>query len=49
VTSGVASEGEHAFTWDLRDELGRTTGAGMYFARLEAEGRVVTRKLAKLK
>jgi hypothetical protein len=49
VTSGVASEGEHAFTWDLRDESGRATGAGVYLARLEVQGRVVTRKLAMLK
>jgi hypothetical protein len=49
VTSGVVSQGEHAFTWDLRDESGRASGAGVYLARLEVEGRVVTRKLAKLK
>ena len=48
VTSGVASEGEHAFTWDLRDESGRAAGSGVYFARLEVEGRVVTRMLVAL-
>jgi hypothetical protein len=49
VASGVASQGEHAFTWDLRDESGRAAGAGVYLARLEVQGRVVTRKLAMLK
>jgi hypothetical protein len=48
VTSGVASEGEHAFTWDLRDDSGRAAGSGVYFARLEVEGRVVTRMLVAL-
>jgi hypothetical protein len=48
VTSGVASAGEHALAWDLRDESGRATGAGVYLARLEFEGRVATRKFAKL-
>ena len=37
VTSGVVSQGEHAFTWDLRDESGRASGAGVYLARLEVE------------
>jgi hypothetical protein len=49
VTSGAASAGAHAVTWDLRDEAGHTAGAGIYLARLEADGHVVTRKLAKLK
>ena len=48
VTSGVASEGEHAFTWDRRDEAGRAAGAGVYFARLEVGGQVVTQKLVTL-
>jgi hypothetical protein len=49
VASGVATAGEHAFTWDLRDESGKATAAGVFLARLETEGRVVTRKLVKLK
>jgi hypothetical protein len=44
---GRRSGGEHALTWDLRDESGNTAGAGIYFARLEVDGRVLTRKLAK--
>jgi hypothetical protein len=44
----MASEGEHAFKWDQRDETGRVTSAGVYLARLEVEGRVITRKLATL-
>jgi hypothetical protein len=48
LASGMASEGEHAFKWDQRDETGRVTSAGVYLARLEVEGRVITRKLATL-
>jgi len=32
-------------TWDGRDESGRTVAAGAYFARLEALGRSLTRRL----
>ncbi len=48
VASGPASEGAHAFTWDLRDDSGRVADSGVYFARLDVEGRVVTRMLVAL-
>ena len=41
--------GEHAIAWDLRDDEGRTVGAGIYFLRLEAEGRVLTRRFATVR
>jgi hypothetical protein len=47
LASGVEAEGAHTLTWDLRDEAGNVTGAGIYFARLDADGRVLTRKLAR--
>jgi hypothetical protein len=49
LTSGAQPEGQHAVAWDLRDESGSAAGAGVYFARLEVEGHVLTRKFAKLK
>ena len=48
LASGEQPAGEHVIAWDLRDEVGRTLGTGLYFARLEAEGRSVTQKLATL-
>lgn len=41
--------GEHEIAWDHRDDAGRTVSTGIYFARLEVDGRVLTRKLATLK
>lgn len=48
LASGRQTAGEHVLDWDLRDELGRAVGAGLYFARLELEGRVLTQRLARL-
>ena len=49
LTSGAQPEGQHAVAWDLRDGSGSVAHAGVYFARLEVEGHVLTRKFAKLK
>ena len=46
LASGALPAGEHAATWDLRDAGGRIVGAGLYFARLEAGGRTLTRRIA---
>jgi hypothetical protein len=48
LASGAQPAGEHAIAWDLRDQSGRAVGAGLYFARLEAAGQALTRKLATL-
>ncbi|HEY3214913.1 MAG TPA: FlgD immunoglobulin-like domain containing protein [Candidatus Eisenbacteria bacterium] len=45
---GAQPAGGHALAWDLRDESGQPIGTGIYFARLEAEGHVLARKVAKL-
>jgi hypothetical protein len=46
LASGAQPGGERAVAWDLRDERGQAVGAGLYFARLEAEGRALTQKIA---
>jgi hypothetical protein len=46
LASGMAPAGSHEFTWDLRDESGRPTAAGVLFARLEVEGHVLTERVA---
>jgi outer membrane receptor protein involved in Fe transport len=48
VASGVQPAGQHAYVWDLRDQAGRAVHAGLYFARLEVEGRLLTQKLVTL-
>jgi len=49
LDSGVRTAGDHAITWDLRDTSGRAVASGVYFARLEVEGRAATRKIMTLK
>lgn len=41
--------GAHARTLELRDDAGRTLPSGLYLARLEAEGRVLTRRIAAVR
>jgi hypothetical protein len=46
VADGVQAAGEHSVPWDLRDERGAPLSAGLYFVRLEAEGRRFVQRLA---
>ncbi len=46
VHDGVMEAGTHAATLALRDGAGRDLAAGLYLARLEAEGRTITRRVA---
>jgi hypothetical protein len=43
---GRREGGAHAETWDLCDAGGHAVGAGLFFARLEAGGRALTRRIA---
>lgn len=45
LANGRHEPGQHETTWDLRDRDGRLVGAGLYFVRLEAEGRSCGRRL----
>ena len=49
LATGTQPSGEHAIGWDLRDEAGHAVGSGLFFARLDADGRVLTHKLATLR
>jgi len=46
LADGETTAGAHGAAWDLRDASGRNAGAGLYFARLEAEGRTLVRRIA---
>ena len=48
LVSGVLPAGGHAIGWNLLDERGRAVGAGLYFVRLEAEGRSLVQRVAAL-
>ncbi len=45
LVSRELGPGEHEAAWEGRDEAGRVVGAGLYFARLRALDRTVTRRL----
>lgn len=49
LASGAAPAGDHAVSWDLRDESGRAVPSAIYFARLETGGRALTEKLVTLR
>jgi len=49
LMSGTQPAGSHAVTWDLDDQSGRPVPAGVFFARLEVEGRALTQAIATLK
>lgn len=46
---GVLDAGVHRVTWNGLDDRGRSVASGVYFVRLEAAGRVDTRKAVLLK
>ena len=45
LMSGFQLAGAHQVLWDLRDDRGEPVAPGVSFARLEVEGRAVTRKV----
>ncbi|MEZ5065044.1 MAG: FlgD immunoglobulin-like domain containing protein [bacterium] len=45
LDQGARTAGRHFLTWDGRDEHGAAVGSGVYFARLEARGEVLTTKV----
>jgi FlgD Ig-like domain len=46
LAGGSMSAGPHSVSWDGRDQAGRTAPSGIYFCRLEADGRAINRRLA---
>jgi flagellar hook assembly protein FlgD len=49
LVSGAASAGQHPVVWDLNDDRGAPAGAGLFFARLEAEGQRFTARFVTLR
>jgi flagellar hook assembly protein FlgD len=47
---GRGARGEHALSWDGRDDWGQTAASGVYFVRLEFHGAgAVSRKIVLLR
>ena len=45
LTNGALSAGTRSLRWEGDDDAGRALPSGLYFARLEADGQVVTRTI----
>lgn len=46
---GAMSAGEQTFAWDGRDDAGAAVAAGVYFVRLEVQGRSETRPIVRVR
>ena len=49
LTSRSQTAGDHTLVWNGRDGAGRPSPAGVYFARLENGGSVVTARMVRLR
>ncbi len=49
LVDGTLEAGRYQVPWNGRDDLGNTLGSGVYFARLEADGEALTRKMILVK
>ncbi len=49
LAAGTKAAGEHAASWDGRDEGGSPVASGVYFVRIEAGGESAARKILLLK
>ena len=49
LVDGVHKAGSHTARWDGRDSAGRLVSAGVYFYRLEAEGRTEMQRMSVLR
>ena len=48
LSDGPQTAGEHALTWDGRDEAGKTVRPGLYFVRMTGAGRAQTRSVVRI-
>lgn len=49
LARGAMAAGEHRVTWDGLGDDGAAASAGVYLVRLEAEGRVLSRKVVRMR
>jgi zinc metalloprotease ZmpB len=49
LADGALVAGRHAYVWDGRDEAGHALASGLYFVRLEAGGKTLSRKILMAK
>lgn len=49
LSEGNFGKGTHTLSWDGTDNAGSRVALGVYFARLEADGKTLTRKVVRIK
>jgi len=49
LVDGWETAGRHEYAWDGRAAAGVAAPAGLYFIRAEAQGRIVTRRLVRVR
>jgi hypothetical protein len=49
LATGMHGAGEHTVRWNARDDAGRPMPPGLYFARLDAQGRTFTQRIARVR
>ena len=49
LASGAREAGSYTLAWDGRDAAGAVAGDGVYFARLDAEGRTLTQRVVRMR
>jgi len=49
LAEGEYSSGEHSVIWNGKDDNDQPVSSGIYFYRLEAEGKILSRKMALIK
>lgn len=49
VPASLQEAGRHAFDWDGRDNAGATTATGLYFSRLQVEGRSDVKRVVRIR
>jgi hypothetical protein len=49
LVRGLTPAGSHVVTWDGRDDGGRIVASGVYFVRIQSDGREVSRKIVRVR
>jgi flagellar hook assembly protein FlgD len=49
VSGALQAAGRHTFEWDGRDNTGAVTATGLYFSRLQVDGRSDVKRVVRIR
>jgi hypothetical protein len=49
LSNSILNKGSHKFNWDGTDNNGKSVALGVYFCKLEADGKSLTQKIVRIK